>query len=301
MGSDAPASQRQSQRETISAREQRLCLALALLVALGAALPLLIGMGIVNTRAGGDSPFLIQRTQQLAENLRAGVWPAHWMPDAAHGLGYPFYVFYASLPYYLAAALHVGGWGVLWSIKLTQALGFVLAGLAMYALARRLGARPLAALLASAVYTCAPFHLVNVYVRGDALSEFYAMALFPLILWAATRLVERPQAGRVAVLAFSYGLLAVCHNISALVFSPLVALWLLVAALSQRGRPWRTLGAGGGSGAAWTGPERLVLGTGVARAVAGAVAGADHRLFPLCQPLFARQLGPGDAGAQLYH
>ncbi len=226
------------------AARDRLCLALALLVALCAALPLLTAPGIVNTRAGGDSPFLIQRTQQLAENLRAGVWPAHWMPDAAHGLGYPFYIFYASLPYYVAAGLHLAGWGLLWSIKLTQALGFLLAGLAMYRVARRLGARPGAALLASTIYTCAPFHLVNVYVRGDALSEFYALALYPLVLWAATALVERPSAGRVAGLAASYALLAVCHNISVLVFSPLVALWLLVGALAQRDGRWRALGIG---------------------------------------------------------
>ena len=33
------------------------------------------GPGIVNTRAGGDSPFLLWRTQQIAVNLRAGVFP----------------------------------------------------------------------------------------------------------------------------------------------------------------------------------------------------------------------------------
>jgi len=230
------------------ARSNALCLGLALLIALGSALPLLIGVGLVNTRAGGDSPFLIQRTQQLAENLRAGTFPAHWMPDGAYGLGYPFYVFYASLPYYLAAGLHLAGCGLLWSIKLTQALGFLLAGLMMYLLARRFGARPGAALLSSAVYTCAPYHLVNVYVRGDALSEFYALALYPLILWTLVRLVERPAPGRMAALAASYALLAVCHNISVLIFSPLVGLWLLVTALARgKNKRWRALGMGAGA------------------------------------------------------
>ncbi len=209
-------------------------LLLALGLALAAALPALVGPGIVATRAGGDSPFLVQRVQQLSTVLRAGHFPARWMPDAAHGLGYPFFHFYAALPYYLASLLDMAGAGVLWGIKLTQGLGFLLAALAAYRLARELDAPPAGALLASAAYTFAPFHLVNVYVRGDSLSEFWAMALFPAILWALMRLGRGVTPGRVAALAASYGALALCHNISALLFSPLVGAWLLAAALQRR-------------------------------------------------------------------
>jgi hypothetical protein len=45
------------------------------------------GPGIVNTRGGGDSPFLLQRLHQMTVNLRVGVFPVRWMPDAAYGLG----------------------------------------------------------------------------------------------------------------------------------------------------------------------------------------------------------------------
>ena len=240
------------------AHSPALSLFLVLLLSLLAAWPLLVGPGIVNTRAGGDSPFLLQRVQQLTGNLRAGLVPARWMPDGAYGLGYPFYDFYAAAPYYLAATLDWAGFGVLWSIKLTQALGFVLAGLMTYALARQLGASRGAAIAASAVYTFAPFHLVNVYVRGDSLSELYALALYPLILWALGAVCERPTSARIALLAGSYGLLLLTHNISALIFSPLVGLWLVAQALAParppgaRTRPgdardrggWRTLAYG---------------------------------------------------------
>ena len=218
---------------------------LALFLSLLAALPLLMGPGIVNTRAGGDSPFLIQRVHQLAQNLRAGILPARSMPDGAYGLGYSFFAFYASFPYYIAAVLHLTGWGLLWSIKITQALGFALAGVMMYLLARRMGARREASLLASAVYTYAPFHLVNVYVRGDSLSEFYAFALYPLIIWAVLRLCENPRPGRVALLAASYALLVLSHNISALIATPLVGLWLVAVALGRKRRDgWSVLAAG---------------------------------------------------------
>ena len=55
--------------------------------------------------------------------------------------------------------------------------------------------------LAAVAYTVAPFHLVNVYVRGDSLSEFYAFVWYPLILWALERVVERRTISAVVLLA----------------------------------------------------------------------------------------------------
>lgn len=218
-----------------------LYLLLALLFSLLAALPLFLGPGIVNTRAGGDSPFLLQRVHQLGENLRHGVFPARWMPHGAHGLGYPAFNFYAALPYYIASLFDLSGLGIIWGIKLTQTMGFLLAGLMMYLLARRLGVRGPGALLGSAIYTFAPFHLVNVYVRGDALSEFYAFALFPLLIWALLGLCREPSPRSVAFLAVTYASLVLTHNISALLFSPLLGVWLLVEALARGGREGRRI------------------------------------------------------------
>jgi len=187
-----------------------------------AALPLWLHSGLVNTRGGGDSPFLLVRLSQLVANLRAGVFPVRWMPDAAYGLGYPFFNFYAALPYYLAALFHLLGLDLIWALKLTQTIGFVLAGGAMALLARRLFRRPTAILLAAIAYAYAPFHLVNVYVRGDSLSEFYAFVFYPLIVWALIRLCESPAMGNVALLGLTYGGLVLTHNVSALIFSPFV-------------------------------------------------------------------------------
>ncbi|MEA3407195.1 MAG: 6-pyruvoyl-tetrahydropterin synthase-related protein, partial [Chloroflexota bacterium] len=223
-------------------------LLLAVFFSLLAAVPLLMGSGIVNTRAGGDSPFLLQRVHEISTNLRYGVLPARWMPQGAYGLGYPAFNFYAALPYYLASLLDLSGFGILWGIKITQTLGFLVAGLMMYLLARRLGMRGPGALLGSAVYTFAPFHLVNVYVRGDALSEFYAFALFPLLIWALLGLCHRPSFRSVALLAVAYASLVLTHNISALLFSPLLGLWLLTESFTRDGRErWRVLATGAGA------------------------------------------------------
>jgi hypothetical protein len=203
-----------------------------LLLALLAALPLWNGPGLVNTRGGGDSPFLFIRLHQLMANLREGVFPARWMPDAAYGLGYPFFNFYASLPYYFAAIFNFLGVDLLASIKIVQMLGFVFAGFALYGWARRAySARRhfdnrWAAWLAAVAYVYAPFHLINVYVRGDSLSEFYAFIFYPLILWSIDRIFDSPR--HWPLLALSYGGLILTHNVSALIFSPFVVLYVLI-------------------------------------------------------------------------
>jgi hypothetical protein len=214
---------------------EALGVSLALALSLLAAIPLWAGEGMVYTRAGGDSPFLLQRVYEMAQALADGPLPVRWMPSANLGLGYPAYNYYAALPYYLAAVLHLAGLGIIASIQVTQALGFALGGLAAYGLARALGLRRPAAVAAVGFFTFAPFHLVNVYVRGDSLSEFWAMGLVMACLWAVALLRRRPDAGRALLLAAAYAALVLAHNITALLASPLIGL-VLLASLWRRER-----------------------------------------------------------------
>jgi hypothetical protein len=168
--------------------------AAVLLIAVTAAWPLWSQLfaahpGLINTRGGGDSPFLLQRLHQLTAALADGHFPARWMPDANYGYGYPFYNFYAPLSIYSAALFRFLGFSYVRAILLAQVAGFVVAAWAMYQLGRRwFGGSESAGLLASAAYTLAPFHLVNLYVRGDSLAEFWAMAFYPLALLAVDNL-----------------------------------------------------------------------------------------------------------------
>ncbi|MBN1919702.1 MAG: hypothetical protein JW892_00535 [Anaerolineae bacterium] len=198
--------------------------AVLLLLPLLAAFPLW-GPGMVNTRGGGDSPFLLQRTLDMAENLRHGIFPVRWMAHAAYDLGYPFFNHYAALPFYLSGGLTALGFSPILAIQATQTLGFILAALAIALWARRVYRKPQATLLAVAAYTFAPFHLVNVYVRGDSLSEFYAFIWYPLILWALDRAAERYTPWRVTLAALSYAALLLTHNVSALIFAPFALLY----------------------------------------------------------------------------
>ncbi len=212
-------------------KRSHIFLAAALLIAWAAAFPLLEPNALLNTRGGGDSPFLLQRLHQLIAGLQGGQFPVRWMPNAAYGLGYPFFHFYAPFSIYVAALFKGVGFPFTRAIQLAQLSGFLVAGWGMFALARTWFKDDWAAMLASVAYTTAPFHFVNVYVRGDSLAEFWAMAFYPVTLLAATK-VGRANDWREARLpflglAFSFAALVLSHNISALIFSPFLAIYCL--------------------------------------------------------------------------
>lgn len=223
-----------------------LFLAAALLIACAAAWPLMSQVGLINTRGGGDSPFLLQRVYDLTTALADGHFPVRWMPTANYGYGYPFFNFYAPLAFYVAAAYHFLGFGLIRAIQLSQLTAFLLAAGGMFTLGRRWFNDDWAGLLASAAYTLAPFHLVNVYVRGDSIAEFWAMAFYPLTLLAVEHIVQKSHTNipwpklllSAWPLALSYAGLVVSHNISALIFSPFLLLYTLFTLVQNRQIQW---------------------------------------------------------------
>jgi hypothetical protein len=200
-------------------------LAVCLLLSFVAALPLFSNPGFLNTRGIGDSPNLLFRVQQLITAFAAGEFPARWMPDAAYGYGMPYFTYYASFSTHLAALLKVYGFSYVIAIKLAQLLALLVAAGGMYGWLRSVGLAQARSSLASIAYTVAPFHLINLYIRGDSLAELWAMAVYPLVLWAAQRCHDRLTVGRAFALALAVAALICTHNISALNFLPFVALY----------------------------------------------------------------------------
>ncbi|MEM8856781.1 MAG: hypothetical protein AAGD96_00585 [Chloroflexota bacterium] len=208
----------------------------ALLFACIVAWPLISGGGLLNTRGGGDSPFLLQRLHQLEQAILDGHFPVRWMGDAAYGYGYPFFNFYAPLAFYIAFLYRIIGFSYVQAIQLSQLTAFITAAWGAFTLAKRWYRRDWVAMVVSAAYTAAPFHLVNVYVRGDSIAEFWAMAFYPLVILAADNLLLTDSSeGRIGMsrinaigwLGLAYGGLIISHNISALIFSPFILLFMI--------------------------------------------------------------------------
>ncbi len=174
------------------------------------------------------------------EAIRAGNWLPRWTPDYYYGYGSPIFHFYAPLPYYLSEIWHLLGFSIVASMKLTLVATWALSGLFMYLLARDYLSRP-ASFAAGLFYMMAPYHLVDMLVR-HAFGEHVAFAWMPLIAWGAAGCVKKPDPLRFAAGAAGLALLALSHNITALIFMPFAIGWVLFE--FARFRSWRGLAAG---------------------------------------------------------
>jgi hypothetical protein len=201
-------------------------------IGLAAAQPLFAGL----LPRGADILLHYYRIAALSEMLGQGFLYSRWSPFLAGGYGYPILLYYAPLAHYLGAGFHALGAGIGPATLLVFGLTLLLAATGTFAWAReRLG--DAGGLGAAAAYAFAPYVLLDVMARS-ALAEVLALAIVPWVFWALTRLQRegRPIHGLLA--ALSYAGLALSHNITALVFSPLLALWALLGALQAGRERW---------------------------------------------------------------
>ncbi|MEK7141539.1 MAG: 6-pyruvoyl-tetrahydropterin synthase-related protein [Patescibacteria group bacterium] len=121
----------------------------------------------------------IARVIVMGKALRNGQFPVRWVSDLGYGYGYPLYNFYGPLPYYIGGSLYAAGVNGLTSTKAIMALGMIFSALTMYFLVRTLFGHS-SGVIAGLLYAYAPYHAVQLYVRG-ALGELWAYALLPLL------------------------------------------------------------------------------------------------------------------------
>jgi len=161
-------------------RASLLGLLLALLLTLPALLPLLRSGFFVSD----DGLFHVYRVAALAEAWGQGVlWP-RLFPDFGFGYGQAVLNFYAPLSYVPAAVLSVGGMNPATAVQVVIGLSFLLAAAAAFGYGNFLFG-PAGGVLAAVVYSYAPYHLADAYLRGAA-PEHMAFIFPPLILWAFT-------------------------------------------------------------------------------------------------------------------
>jgi hypothetical protein len=178
-----------------------------------------------------DAPNSVFFLTEFDAAIRDGVWYPGWATDQALGYGYPTFVLYPPLAYYAAEVFHLLGAGTVAAIKWAWALATIGAGLAMYAYARHVLGR-WRGLLAAVVYVYVPYHLVDIYVRAD-LAEYLAYVWMPLALLAFHQLVERVTARRIALAGLCLGGLWLAHNVTALVFTPVLAIYVIYRLLVE--------------------------------------------------------------------
>ncbi|MBP9817641.1 hypothetical protein KBC75_02690 [Candidatus Shapirobacteria bacterium] len=163
------------------------------------------------------------RQLELEKCFQDGQIPCRWAPDLGYGYGYPLFNFYPPMPYFVGQLFRTIGLSFMATVRYTAIANFILAGLCMYFLAANVFS-PLGGLLAALFYTYAPYHAVNIYVRG-AMNEAWAAVFFPLILLMAKKLIETKKLKFILFLGLSFTGLMLSHNPMTLVFTPILIIW----------------------------------------------------------------------------
>lgn len=183
------------------------------------------------------------RVHQMHKCFLDGQIPCRWVPDLGGLYGYPIFNYYAPLPYYFGELIYVLSGSLLFSAKMMFAASFVGSFIFMYLFASKFWGK-MGGSLAAIFYSFAPYHALDFYIRG-AMGEMWALMLFPAILWAAARLESRVSALNMTVFGVMIAALITSHNLSSMIFLPLVLVWLALLFIRKKSVKflWFSLGS----------------------------------------------------------
>ncbi len=164
--------------------------------------------------------------------IQDGIFYPRWAPDFTFGFGYPFFNIYAPGAFFVSEALHLLGADFVTATKIVFALAILLSGPAMFGFVKRLTNSSQAAFLSGLVYVYVPYHIVDIYVRA-ALAELVALIFLPLTLWGFYEAVVHPSRKTIIAAALAYGAMHFTHNGIALLFTPVLMVWILFLIIGE--------------------------------------------------------------------
>jgi hypothetical protein len=167
----------------------------------------------------------VGRLYQMDLCWRDGQIPCRWVSDMGYGYGYPLFNYYPPLPYFLGEVFHLLGFSFINSIKIVFILALFFSGFFAYLLGKELWGK-YGGWVTAAFYLYAPYHAVDVYVRG-AMNEFWGLVFFPALFWAVYQLIKKEAKAFIFWLAFFIGLIFLSHNLMAFFMIPALGLWAL--------------------------------------------------------------------------
>ena len=166
----------------------------------------------------------VMRLFQMDKCFADGQIPCRWSPDMAYGYGQAMFNYYSAFPYYTGALIRIlTPLSYMATVKLLFMISIIAGAFGMYALAKEFwGER--GALLAAVLYSYAPYHAVDVYVRG-AMAESFSLAILPFLWWSIYLLIKKASFPKIAFVAIATAVLITTHNISTMIYFPFTLIW----------------------------------------------------------------------------
>ena len=174
----------------------------------------------------------VTRVFEMTNAIKDGMFPVRWSSDLGFGFGYPIFNFYAPFAYYVGAIFNLLVSDPLIATKLMMIAGIVIAGLSMFVLAKEFFAVK-GGMLSAILYLYAPYHGLNIYVRGDV-AEFYAYAFIPLVFYGLYKIYKENLLRYVFISSAFFALIIISHNLTALMLTPFFVLFALILGIKDR-------------------------------------------------------------------
>ena len=165
----------------------------------------------------------VERVYAMAQALKDGQFPVRTVDGLGYNFGYPLFNFYAPLAFFSAGFLSFFV-GILMATKMMFVVGLVSSGFTMYLLAQKFWGKT-GGVISGLFYIYAPYHAVDVYVRG-AVGEFWAMVFLPLIFYGLTEIYNRKKWGSL-IASVGYAGVILSHNLTAMMIFPFVCLAII--------------------------------------------------------------------------
>lgn len=251
----------------------------------------------------------IARVVEMGRSLREGQFPVRWVENLGYGYGYPIFNFYGPLPYYIGGSLYALGVPALLATKIMFGLGVVAPAFVLFSVMSTYTGMA-GALVGALLYLYAPYHAVQIYVRG-AVGEYYILIFWPLIVHAFLLLQEKAHRVQGVVLgSLSIAGAVISHTLlgyATVLFVGLgILLWLMVRLAQGRRflpivKSAVLLGLGGLSLSAffWLPAVFEMAHTSVSSQVGGSSFFADHFVCPV--QLWSMSWGYGGSSTGCVH
>lgn len=167
-------------------------------------------------------------------------FPPRYVPDLSYGFGYPLFNFVFPLPFMVGQIFYLLGISLVGSIKSIFGFSFILSSVGMFLLAKKLRFNNAISVVSSMVYLYAPYRATDVYIRG-ALGESLAIAIFPWLIYFSISKLNKIS---IPIFGLFISALILSHNISALLFMPILLILLVLSKNSKKGAISIVLGLG---------------------------------------------------------
>lgn len=131
-----------------------------------------------------DGIHQVVRFYYFDQVVKDGQIPPRWVSGLLNGYGYPLFNFSYHMPWIISEIFHLLGLDIFQSIKMTFLAGFILSGMFMFILLKKIFDR-LSAFTGMLIYLYAPYRFSNIFVRaaiGDATVFLFAPLFFYALL-----------------------------------------------------------------------------------------------------------------------